>query len=254
MSSRFPLYIIGIVLFASFFSCTDMVPTKEVRLIDSLNGKAYAYRYRSLDSSYKYADAAYRQVNFYKSGKAEASNNLGFCAYMNMDFDRAEALHKEVYKLTKNELELLIADIGLMKICQRTAMNKEYYDILLGQDLSVYASYYEPWGYTPLESIAFGIPTITTDLSGFGQWINSRKEQGLEKSGVKVLHRGDLNFVEVSEDLADSILALSHCGKAQRAKIGQAATNVSLEAEWKHFIEYYTQAFHLALKKAALRK
>ena len=128
MSSRFPLYIIGIVLFASSFSCTDMVPTKEVRLIDSLNGKAYAYRYRSLDSSYKYADAAYRQVNFYKSGKAEASNNLGFCAYMNMDFDRAEALHKEVYKLTKNELELLTADIGLMKICQRTAMNKEYYD------------------------------------------------------------------------------------------------------------------------------
>lgn len=128
MSSRFPLYIIGIVLFASFFSCTDMMPTKEVRLIDSLNGKAYAYRYRSLDSSYKYANEAYRQVNFYKSGKAEASNNLGFCAFMAMDFDRAEALHKEVYKLTKNELELLIADIGLMKICQRTAMNKEFYD------------------------------------------------------------------------------------------------------------------------------
>ena len=128
MSSRFPLYIIGIVLFASFFSCTDMVPTKEVRLIDSLNGKAYAYRYRSLDSSYKYANEAYRQVNFYKLGKAEASNNLGFCAFMAMDFDRAEALHKEVYKLTKNELELLIADIGLMKICQRTAMNKEFYD------------------------------------------------------------------------------------------------------------------------------
>lgn len=128
MSSRFPLYIIGIVLFASFFSCTDMVPTKEVRLIDSLNGKAYAYRYRSLDSSYKYANEAYRQVNFYKSGKAEAFNNLGFCAFMAMDFDRAEALHKEVYKLTKNELELLIADIGLMKICQRTAMNKEFYD------------------------------------------------------------------------------------------------------------------------------
>ena len=128
MSSRFPLDIIGIVLFASFFSCTDMVPTKEVRLIDSLNGKAYAYRYRSLDSSYKYANEAYRQVNFYKSGKAEASNNLGFCAFMAMDFDRAEALHKEVYKLTKNELELLIADIGLMKICQRTAMNKEFYD------------------------------------------------------------------------------------------------------------------------------
>lgn len=128
MSARFPLYIISIILLASLFSCTDMVPTKEVRLIDSLNGKAYAYRYRSLDSSFKYAHEAYKRVNFYKSGKAEASNNLGFCAFMSMDFDRAEALHKEVYKLTKNELELLIADIGLMKICQRTAMNKEFYD------------------------------------------------------------------------------------------------------------------------------
>lgn len=128
MNSRLPLYIIGIVLVTSFFSCTDMVPTKEVRLIDSLNGKSYAYRYRNLDSSYKYANRAYQQVNFYKSGKAEASNNLGFQAFMMMDFDRAEALHKEVYKLTKNELELLIADIGLMKICQRTAMNKEFYD------------------------------------------------------------------------------------------------------------------------------
>ena len=123
-----PLYIIGVLLLSSLFSCTDMVPTKEVRLIDSLNGKAYAYRYRNLDSSYKYAYKAYRQVNLYKSGKAEASNNLGFCAFMNMDFDRAEAYHKEVYKLTKNELELLIADIGLMKICQRTALNKEFYD------------------------------------------------------------------------------------------------------------------------------
>lgn len=129
MSSRFSVYIVtGILLFTSFFSCTDMVPTKEVSLIDSLNGKAYAFRYRSLASSYQYADYAYRKVKFYNSGKAEACNNLGFCAFMRMDFDRAETLHKEVYKLTKNELELLIADIGLMKIYQRTAMNKEFYD------------------------------------------------------------------------------------------------------------------------------
>ena len=122
----YPLFIL--IILSLFFSCTDMVPTKEVRLIDSLNGTAYAYRYRNLDSSYKYAEQAYSKVNFYKSGKAEALNNLGFWAFMNMDFDRAEAFHKEVYKLTKNELELLIADIGLMKICQRTAMNKEFYD------------------------------------------------------------------------------------------------------------------------------
>ena len=90
------------MLFASFFSWSDMVTTKEVRLIDSLYGKEYAYSYRSLDSSYKYANEAYRQVNFYKSGKAEASNNLEFCAFMAMDLDRSEAFHKEEYKLTKN--------------------------------------------------------------------------------------------------------------------------------------------------------
>ena len=116
------------VAFSALFSCTDMVPTKEVRLIDSLNGAAYAYRYRQLDSSCFFARQAYMKVHLYKSGKAEAANNLGFWLYMKMDFERAAALHKEVYQLTKNELELLIADIGLMKICQRTAMNKEFYD------------------------------------------------------------------------------------------------------------------------------
>ena len=79
MSSRFPLYIIGIVLFASFFSCTDMVPTKEVRLIDSLNGKAYAYRYRSLDSSYKYANEAYRQLII--NARIQQSGVLCFYGY-----------------------------------------------------------------------------------------------------------------------------------------------------------------------------
>ena len=59
------------VAFSALFSCTDMVPTKEVRLIDSLNGAAYAYRYRQLDSSCFFARQAYMKVNLYKSGKAE---------------------------------------------------------------------------------------------------------------------------------------------------------------------------------------
>lgn len=128
MNSRLPIYIISALLLSALFSCADMVPNREVRLVDSLNSKAYAYRYKNLDTSYQAAMKAYKEVGLYKSGKAEASNNLGFCAFMRMDFEQAETLHKEVYKLTKNELELLIADIGLMKIYQRTAMNKEFYD------------------------------------------------------------------------------------------------------------------------------
>lgn len=109
-------------------SCVGTAPTKEVRLVDSLNQVAYSYRYKDLDSSCFAATQAYENVNLYRQGKAEASNHLGFCAFMRMDFELAEKFHNEVYSLTKNELELLIADIGLMKICQRTAMNKEFYD------------------------------------------------------------------------------------------------------------------------------
>ena len=128
MNPRLLIPLFCMLLLTTFFSCVDTAPTKEVQHIDSLNSRAYMYRYRDLDSSCKAASQAYKEVSMYSQGKAEASNNLGFCAFMAMDFDRAEALHKEVYKLTKNELELLIADIGLMKICQRTAMNKEFYD------------------------------------------------------------------------------------------------------------------------------
>ncbi len=128
-------------------------------------------------------------------------------------------------------------------------INLSYYDLLIGLDATAFPSYYEPWGYTPLESIAFGIPTITTDLSGFGQWINSRSQSGFIQSGVKVLHRGDFNFMEVSEELAKAILELCQCSKVRKGKIDKAATAVSLEAEWKHFIKHYTEAFEFALKK-----
>ena len=103
-------------------SCVGTAPTKEVHLIDSLNQVAYSYRYKDLDSSCHAATQAYGEVNLYSQGKAEASNNLGFCAFMRMDFEKAEKFHKDVYSLTKNELELLVADIGLMKIYQRTAI------------------------------------------------------------------------------------------------------------------------------------
>ena len=109
-------------------SCMGTAPTKEVHRVDSLNQVAYIYRYKDLDSSCHAAIKAYLEVGIYEQGKAEACNNLGFCAFMRMDFEKAEKYHKEVYDLTKNELELLIADIGLMKVYQRTALNKEFYD------------------------------------------------------------------------------------------------------------------------------
>lgn len=128
MSSRHSVFIVAICLLSSLFSCIGTAPTREVRMLDSLNQRAYYYRYKSLDSSYNAAWQAYEKASLYMKGRAEACNNLGFCAFMQMNFDLAERMYKEVYRQTQNELELLIADVGLMKIYQRTAMNKEFYD------------------------------------------------------------------------------------------------------------------------------
>lgn len=116
------------IFFSVLFSCVGIAPIKETRLVDSLNQVSYSYHYKNLELSNKAALLAYESAKMHHAGKAEACNNLGFCAFMRMDFDAAESYFNEVYTLTKNELELLIADIGLMKIYQRTAMNKEFYD------------------------------------------------------------------------------------------------------------------------------
>ena len=133
-------------------------------------------------------------------------------------------------------------------------MNKEYYDILLGQDLSVYASYYEPWGYTPLESVAFHVPTITTDLAGFGLWVNSLKNQHGINDGVEVLHRSDYNYSEVADGIKDTITLFADKTDKEVKEIRKRAAEVAEQALWKHFIQYYYEAYDIALRKARIRQ
>jgi len=122
------LFIATIMMLSVTYSCTETPSAQEVQLLDSLNQRSYNLRYKQLDLSYKEALLAYHKADKYNLGKAEACNNLGFCEFMRMDFDASERHFREVYKMTQNELELVIADIGMMKIYQRTSMNKEYYD------------------------------------------------------------------------------------------------------------------------------
>ena len=128
-------------------------------------------------------------------------------------------------------------------------VNMPYYDLLIGFDATAFPSYYEPWGYTPLESIAFGIPTITTDLSGFGLWTNSLGEGGLEEKGVVVLHRSDSNFDEVADGLALTVRSLSVKNESETKVISEAAKKTAAKAQWKHFISYYNGAYDIALQK-----
>lgn len=126
-----------------------------------------------------------------------------------------------------------------------------YYSLLAGNDLCVYPSYYEPWGYTPLESCAFSIPTITTDLSGFGQWVNEvLGRQGAIEDGVAVLHRDDNNYYELATEMTNIVAQLLQLPKTKLAPMRRAAKALAAQAEWKHFIEYYYKAYTHALKRA----
>lgn len=129
--------------------------------------------------------------------------------------------------------------------------NMHYYDLLIGLDLSVYPSYYEPWGYTPLESVAFKVPTVTTDLSGFGVWVNLLKGgQSSIHEGVEVIHRTDYNQDEVAEQISQTIQEFAAMNTTARNKARKAAAQVAEQAEWKHFISYYYKAYDIALRKA----
>ena len=134
-------------------------------------------------------------------------------------------------------------------------LNMTYYDIVLGNDLCVYPSYYEPWGYTPLEAIAFKVPCITTDLAGFGLWANSEfgGRYGEIEDGVKVIHRTDYNYSEVADAIKDTVAEFSAMDKKQVDACRKAADNLSKKALWSEFIKYYHEAYDIALRKAALR-
>ncbi|MGL5937822.1 MAG: glycosyltransferase [Phocaeicola sp.] len=134
-------------------------------------------------------------------------------------------------------------------------LDLEYYDLIIGHDLSIYPSYYEPWGYTPLESVAFHVPTITTDLAGFGLWANTvlGGRYGELKDGVKVIHRSDYNSSEVADVIKNTVSEYSNLSNKEIEKIRYNATTLAEKALWKHFIVNYYEAYDVALRKAQLR-
>lgn len=128
-----------------------------------------------------------------------------------------------------------------------------YYELLPGADATVFASYYEPWGYTPLESISFGVPTITTTLSGFGQWVLSTCENSFEACGVKVEKRGDYDYDQVKNSIALDLKQLVGATPKQGQEISKAARNTANTASWEYFIKFYNKAFEIALNNEAAR-
>jgi len=131
--------------------------------------------------------------------------------------------------------------------------NMSYYDLLIGLDATVFPSYYEPWGYTPHESIAFAVPTITTTLAGFGLWMEKIGDERGMHDGAEVIRRDDYNFLEVSEEICNMIFELTTKSKEQAKKIKNLAAKRASLADWKHFFAYYQEAYCKALHNANVR-
>lgn len=126
-------------------------------------------------------------------------------------------------------------------------LNLSYYDLLIGMDLTVFPSYYEPWGYTPLESLAFKVPTLTTTLAGFGLWVE--EHYNMNHPGIKIVRRDDTNQKSVSAAIADWVKECSEMSDEQMEHVRQNARDVSRIALWDNLLTYYKQAYAIALDK-----
>lgn len=130
-------------------------------------------------------------------------------------------------------------------------LNCDYYELLSASDLTIYPSYYEPWGYTPLESAAYRVPTVTTNLSGFGLWVNSLlgRRSSLLSDGVEVIDRDDDNYLEAAEHLKNIIMQFSKSTKKTREELSRKCYKIASQADWKVFANNYAKAFSFALNK-----
>lgn len=128
-------------------------------------------------------------------------------------------------------------------------INISYYDLIPALDLTIFPSYYEPWGYTPMESVAFGVPTITDDKAGFGEWVSENFATTLRRSGVVVINRNDSNYDSARDMIAVKALKYMNEDAVGRSEARHAAFLTAAKADWKFFCENYDRAFEVALTR-----
>lgn len=176
-----------------------------------------------------------------------------YCTHYLANYDTdlmvVKIIQNDLYNLPFDKVKIVIVPTYLDG--NDGIFNLKYYDFLIGFDLTVFPSYYEPWGYTPLESIAFKIPTITTNLAGFGKWV-LQSEPGAEDYAT-VLNRTDNNEDEVVKNIADQILKFINYDAEKRALLSENAAELSSKALWENLCMHYFQAYDVALQKSLIR-
>ncbi|PVX49940.1 phosphorylase/glycogen(starch) synthase [Balneicella halophila] len=158
-------------------------------------------------------------------------NSLAYHQFYNAEEDKVKIIFAPVY---------LDGNDGIF--------NQEYYDLLAGFDLTLFPSYYEPWGYTPLESVAYGVPTLTSSLAGFGVWSKENTANQLI-DGIKVIERNDENYKQAEQQLADEIASYASYSNETYEQARNSAFKVAEKALWENFFDNYKQAYSIAISK-----
>ena len=130
-------------------------------------------------------------------------------------------------------------------------VNISYFDFLTAFDLSIFPSYYEPWGYTPMESMALGIPSITTTLTGFGLWVKDNIPN--PNSALTIIERNDTNDDECIDNIATRCNQILSYSTDQLSVLHNDSINIFKHVQWNELVQYYYKAYDLAISKALNR-
>ncbi|MCF8230526.1 MAG: alpha-glucan family phosphorylase, partial [Bacteroidales bacterium] len=130
-------------------------------------------------------------------------------------------------------------------------LNMTYYQLLVGLELTIFPSYYEPWGYTPLESLAFSVPTVTTTYAGFGLWVKQKfSNENLE--AISIIDRENKTDAEIIQEINQFIVALADKKKEALDQIRDQAKSIASTAQWKDFYSAYKKLYDIGFDHAGV--
>ena len=127
-------------------------------------------------------------------------------------------------------------------------LNLDYEQFVRGCHVGLFPSYYEPWGYTPMEALAMGVPAVTTDLCGFGNYVE-RHISDAESQGIKVLKRRWQGFDQCSDDMCDYLMSICQLSRRQRIELRNRAERLSEMFDWTQLAQHYHDAHQMALER-----
>jgi glycogen(starch) synthase len=125
----------------------------------------------------------------------------------------------------------------------------DYEQFVRGCHMGIFPSYYEPWGYTPMECVALGVPAVTTDLSGFGAYVRRHIPDSNDK-GICVLNRRYRGFDEACNELVDYLFDFVRLSRRQRIELRNRVERLSELFDWSALIRHYKEAYELALERS----